>query len=238
MPRPDALPDDHQATVATTWSLSIDAANDTAPRHLARPLLAVAALLDPNTIPSDLFITTAVTDYLNIHRNPGNSEPTRPVDDRAVRDTLDREPTRPCRDLAQTRTLVSTGSMAPMAPPTFGRATRRGRRPGLSTLPTDYHSGDTAGRGIENEASGAGPDQPVSDAKILTRRGERQKISRGDVLTVTGRVVTDDRVHMAGSAHALDRGDARSPPSAGVGGFTMGRRAVDLGDDLVAAGRG
>ncbi|GIJ64481.1 FxSxx-COOH system tetratricopeptide repeat protein [Virgisporangium aurantiacum] len=60
---PQALPDQHQATVAATWSLSIDRANRLAPAGLARPVLELAALLDPNAIPAHLLNTEPILDY-------------------------------------------------------------------------------------------------------------------------------------------------------------------------------
>nr|BFE75554.1 hypothetical protein GCM10020092_088550 [Actinoplanes digitatis] len=54
-PEAHALPDDHQATVDVTWSLSITAADHLTPTGLARPVLELAAMLDPNGIPTTLF---------------------------------------------------------------------------------------------------------------------------------------------------------------------------------------
>jgi NB-ARC domain/Tetratricopeptide repeat len=64
LPEPDALPDAHRATVAATWSLSVELANRLAPRGLARPLLRIAAALDPNGIPARVFTTAAILSYL------------------------------------------------------------------------------------------------------------------------------------------------------------------------------
>ncbi|MET7402030.1 tetratricopeptide repeat protein [Dactylosporangium sp. NPDC005572] len=64
-PAEDALPDDHRSTVAATWALSLDAADTSPPRGLARPLLDIAALLDPNGIPAALFTTSAVREHLS-----------------------------------------------------------------------------------------------------------------------------------------------------------------------------
>jgi hypothetical protein len=61
---PPTMPDDYQRTVAATWSLSIEAADTQPPRGLAGPLLNIAALLDPNGVPSGVFTTDAVTTYL------------------------------------------------------------------------------------------------------------------------------------------------------------------------------
>ncbi|MGC4888903.1 tetratricopeptide repeat protein [Micromonospora sp. DT227] len=63
-PPDDALPDDHRATVAATWLLSLDAADNHPPRGLARPVLDLAALLDPNGIPEAVFTTDAVVAHL------------------------------------------------------------------------------------------------------------------------------------------------------------------------------
>jgi len=55
---------DTSATVATTWSMSIEHADQQEPKRLARPLLALASLLDPNAIPSAVFESAATRDYL------------------------------------------------------------------------------------------------------------------------------------------------------------------------------
>ena len=64
VPARDELPDGHQATVAATWSLSIQRANATAPAGLAWPLLQIASLLAPTGIPEDVFTAEAVVNYL------------------------------------------------------------------------------------------------------------------------------------------------------------------------------
>ncbi|ONF61740.1 hypothetical protein AVR91_0242220 [Amycolatopsis keratiniphila subsp. keratiniphila] len=65
VPEPDGLPDDHRATLATTWSLSVEQANRLEPAGIAGMLLEVASLLDPNGIPADLFASPVVTDLLS-----------------------------------------------------------------------------------------------------------------------------------------------------------------------------
>jgi hypothetical protein len=64
VPDADGLPDEHRDTIAATWSLSIEQADQLPPVGVARPLLALASLLDPNNIPTALFTTPAVLDYL------------------------------------------------------------------------------------------------------------------------------------------------------------------------------
>ncbi|MFI6157878.1 tetratricopeptide repeat protein [Kitasatospora sp. NPDC051170] len=54
LPEPCSLPDGHNATVAATWSLSIERADRLRPAGLARPMLQLASMLDPNGIPTDV----------------------------------------------------------------------------------------------------------------------------------------------------------------------------------------
>ncbi len=60
----DAAADDYTAIVASTWWLSVELADRLPPDGLARPLLTLAALLNPNGIPLALFTTDAVRAYL------------------------------------------------------------------------------------------------------------------------------------------------------------------------------
>ncbi|WP_172898811.1 MULTISPECIES: tetratricopeptide repeat protein [unclassified Actinoplanes] len=81
LPDDGALPDDHQATVAATWALSIELADALKPAGVARPLIELAALLDPNGIPATVFDTDKVAGYVN-------SRVGRPVDAEQLRDGL------------------------------------------------------------------------------------------------------------------------------------------------------
>ncbi|GAA2780275.1 tetratricopeptide repeat protein [Crossiella cryophila] len=63
-PEQDSLPEDHRQPVARTWSLSVQLANDLNPAGLAKPLLELASVLDPNGIPGDVFVSEAVREYL------------------------------------------------------------------------------------------------------------------------------------------------------------------------------
>ena len=66
VPEPSALPDDHQATIDVTWSLSIELANSLAPAGLAKPMLQIASLLDPNGIPAVVLTSPPVTAMLEV----------------------------------------------------------------------------------------------------------------------------------------------------------------------------
>ncbi|MDA3645427.1 tetratricopeptide repeat protein [Saccharopolyspora indica] len=70
LPEPGALPDEHRDTVAVTWSLSIELADRLAPEGLARPLLDLACLLDPNGIPTAVFTSSAVLEHLSAAVRP------------------------------------------------------------------------------------------------------------------------------------------------------------------------
>ncbi len=81
MPDDQSLPAGHRATVAATWSLSIDLADGLRPPGLARPLLEIAALLDPAGIPTDVLTGEAMCKYLA-------DQVGRPVDAEAAGDAL------------------------------------------------------------------------------------------------------------------------------------------------------
>jgi tetratricopeptide (TPR) repeat protein len=64
----DRDPDGYSRPVAVTLLLALDAADRAAPAGLARPAIALAAVLDPAGHPDALWATTAITDYLSAHR--------------------------------------------------------------------------------------------------------------------------------------------------------------------------
>ncbi|MEV0638012.1 NB-ARC domain-containing protein [Streptomyces sp. NPDC050619] len=64
LPDVESLPDDHHDIVTATWSLSMDQANSLTPRGSARPVLEIAAVLNPNGIPRGIFATDAVAEYV------------------------------------------------------------------------------------------------------------------------------------------------------------------------------
>ncbi|MFC0436609.1 FxSxx-COOH system tetratricopeptide repeat protein [Kutzneria buriramensis] len=64
LPDPEGLPDQHEQTVAATWSLSIEHANRLPPIGLAGVVLEVASVLDPNGIPVEVFTAPAVLSLL------------------------------------------------------------------------------------------------------------------------------------------------------------------------------
>ncbi|WP_277751135.1 tetratricopeptide repeat protein [Streptomyces hoynatensis] len=73
VPADGALPDDQRATVAATWALSIEHADTLRPAGLARPMLHLTALLDPNGIPATVLTSQPALTYLTENRTPTNT---------------------------------------------------------------------------------------------------------------------------------------------------------------------
>lgn len=72
---PSASGDEYGQTVAGTWSLAADRADAIDPVGLARPLLEMAAVLDPNGIPEAVLTGRAGCGYLGRHHS-GSGEAT------------------------------------------------------------------------------------------------------------------------------------------------------------------
>jgi len=77
----DALADDYRATVATTWAISVEAADALAPSGLSRPLLEMAGMLSPNGFAEEILRTPDAATYLGAHTtsitNSGSGPPRR-----------------------------------------------------------------------------------------------------------------------------------------------------------------
>jgi hypothetical protein len=67
----EASADEYEWTVATTWSLAIDRADALRPVGLALPALTLAATLDPNGAPEELWTTRAALHFLTELRRRG-----------------------------------------------------------------------------------------------------------------------------------------------------------------------
>lgn len=65
------LPDDQQTALAAAWALSIERANQLRPAGLARPLLELTSLLDPNGIPDVVLTSPPVLTYVTGARADG-----------------------------------------------------------------------------------------------------------------------------------------------------------------------
>ncbi|MFK0202123.1 tetratricopeptide repeat protein [Streptomyces lavendulae] len=73
---PDRLPDDQDLPLAAAWSLSVARADTLGPEGLARPMLDLAALLDPNGIPQTILTSTPALTHLTQHRTQTGPDPT------------------------------------------------------------------------------------------------------------------------------------------------------------------
>ncbi|MGW6054502.1 tetratricopeptide repeat protein [Streptomyces sp. NPDC055189] len=79
LPEPGALPDDQAATVSAAWSLSIDRANTLRPAGLARPMLQLTAMLDPNGIPTAVLTSPPALTHLTEERTTPHTRRQNPV---------------------------------------------------------------------------------------------------------------------------------------------------------------
>ncbi|MEU0212926.1 tetratricopeptide repeat protein [Streptomyces canus] len=73
---PDSLPNGQKAAVAATWSLSLERADRLRPVGLARPILCMASMLDPNGIPQAVLTSAPALEYLALartHTRPGEA---------------------------------------------------------------------------------------------------------------------------------------------------------------------
>lgn len=76
LPEPGTLPDNQPTTVAAAWSLSLDRADQLRPSGLARPMLQLAAMLDPNGISHEVLTSDPAFAHLAAHQAvPGSDRP-------------------------------------------------------------------------------------------------------------------------------------------------------------------
>jgi NB-ARC domain/Tetratricopeptide repeat len=84
VPDDSGLPDDQRASLAATWSLSIERADRLRPVGLARPMLELASMLDPNGIPETVLSSQPALAYLATHRTLSTSDKDPPANEQAV----------------------------------------------------------------------------------------------------------------------------------------------------------
>ncbi|MFI9243951.1 tetratricopeptide repeat protein [Streptomyces sp. NPDC053086] len=85
---PEALPDDQPHTMDAAWSLSVDRANSLRPAGLGRPLLQLAAFLDPNGIPESVLTSAPVLTHLTSALHDDTERQPAPVTAEQARLTL------------------------------------------------------------------------------------------------------------------------------------------------------
>ncbi|WP_328492481.1 tetratricopeptide repeat protein [Streptomyces sp. NBC_00414] len=64
IPEDGSLPDDQRHVLTAAWSLSVERANQDRPQGLARPMLNLASVLDPNGIPELVLTSEPAREYL------------------------------------------------------------------------------------------------------------------------------------------------------------------------------
>lgn len=70
----------HARAVASTWQVSIDAANESRPRGIARPVLELASQLDANGIPTQVFTTAPAQQWISGRIGGSAEQSLRPTD--------------------------------------------------------------------------------------------------------------------------------------------------------------
>jgi Domain of unknown function (DUF4062)/NB-ARC domain/Tetratricopeptide repeat len=85
----DALADDYRSTVAATWAMSVQRADQLAPVGVAGAVLELVSVLDPNGVPMEVAMAPAAVRFLTDHRRGGRSpSPVEDVDGVECRDAL------------------------------------------------------------------------------------------------------------------------------------------------------
>ena len=76
----DALADDYRSTVAVTWAMSVERADQLAPVGVAGAVLELVSVLDPNGVPLEVVMAPAALRFLTDHRHLAGPPPS-PVQD-------------------------------------------------------------------------------------------------------------------------------------------------------------
>ncbi|MGH3973866.1 MAG: tetratricopeptide repeat protein, partial [Pseudonocardiaceae bacterium] len=84
----DALADDYRATVAATWSISVERADKLVPVGLARPVLQLLSTLDPNGVPLGIVTSPAALTAIAGQRSSSALDRDAGVDEQDCRDSL------------------------------------------------------------------------------------------------------------------------------------------------------
>lgn len=71
----DALADDYRSTVAATWAISAERADQLAPVGLAAAVLELVSVMDPNGVPLEVATAPAALRFLTDHRHLGGLPP-------------------------------------------------------------------------------------------------------------------------------------------------------------------
>jgi tetratricopeptide (TPR) repeat protein len=84
----DALADDYRSTVAATWSISVEHADQLPPIGLASPVLQLLSTLEPNGVPVEIVACTAAWRIIAEQRVSLASDAPAAVDEQDCRDAL------------------------------------------------------------------------------------------------------------------------------------------------------
>ncbi|MGI5204726.1 tetratricopeptide repeat protein [Spirillospora sp. CA-108201] len=85
VPEPDDLLDDQHQIVSAVWEISVARAGQARPAGLARPLLQLTSVLDPNGIPAGLLTSQPAREYLATYLPPQQTTVEPDIVDQALR---------------------------------------------------------------------------------------------------------------------------------------------------------
>lgn len=182
MPEPDALPDDQSTTVAAAWSLSVDRADQLHPAYLARPMLQLTAMLDPNGIPAAVLTSAPVLAHLTRHRARISGEAPPVTADDAIQalralhrlNLIDHDP-RATRQAVRIHRLVQRATREALTPDEHDRLTRTAADALLDAWPEIERDTALAQALRANTAALTGQNQDA-----LYRSGAHQVLFRAD----------------------------------------------------------
>jgi hypothetical protein len=115
--------DDYEYTVAGTWSLAIERADALAPTGLARPLLSLASLLDPNGIPEAVLTGASAQAWVSSRVGGAAADIRRALRNLHRLSLVSHDPTDPAR-LVRMHALAQRAAVDDLPPPLLATAVR------------------------------------------------------------------------------------------------------------------
>ncbi|WP_283844428.1 tetratricopeptide repeat protein [Streptomyces sp. RerS4] len=234
LPEPGTLPDDQPNTVAAAWSLSLDHADQLRPAGLARPMLQLAAMLEPNGIPHQVLTSNPALAHLTAHRT-APEPPAVTAEDatgalRALHrlSLIDYTPDTP-HQAVRVHQLIQRAIRDPLAPDIHDQLARAAAEAVLATWPDTERDTDlTRALRVNTNALTACAEDALywPEAHAVLYRAGRSLAEAGQVVTAVAhfRHLTDTTEHHLGPDHpsTLDaqsdlarlRGEAGDPAGA------------------------
>lgn len=206
LPEPGALPDDQSVSTAAAWLMAIDRADQLRPARLARPMLQLAAMLDPNGIPATVLTSPPALAHLTATRADGHEGADAPVGEaqavgalQALRrlSLIDHTPATP-HQAVRVHQLIQRAVRDALAAEQRSSLARAAAEALLSAWPDIERETDLA------QALRANTDALARHAEEALWRPDAHPVlfRTGDSLGGSGQVAAADHYrHLAGAAH-------------------------------------